>query len=53
MILNRRLLSTEAVTINNVKESSIISKLSCQPNCSIQNKVEKDGRKNIDFLIMN
>ena len=49
MILNRKLLSTEAVTINNVKESSIISKLSYQPNCSIQNKVEKDGRKNIDL----
>ena len=49
MSLNRRLLSTEAVTINNVKESSIISKLSNQPNCSIQNKVEKDGRKNIDL----
>ena len=51
MILNR---STEATTINNLKESSIISKLSYQPNFSIiNNKVEKDGRKNIDFLIMN
>ncbi len=47
MILNR---STEATTINNLKESSIISKLSYQPNFSIiNNKVEKDGRKNIDL----
>ena len=49
MVLNKSFQSTEAFTINNLKESSTISKLSYQPNISIINKVEKNGRKNIDL----
>ena len=49
MVLNKSFQSTEAFTINNLKESSTISKLSYQPNISIINKIEKNGRKNIDL----
>ena len=50
--LNNSLPSTEAITINNLKENSTISisKVSYQPFVSLQNnKVEKDDKKNIDL----
>jgi hypothetical protein len=49
LTLNRSFPSTEAVSINNIKESSTISKLSYQPNLSLNIKIEKDNRKNIDL----
>ncbi len=47
--LNKIFTSTEAVSINNLKESSTISKLSYQPNLSLNIKIEKDNRKIIDL----
>ena len=50
--LNNSFPSTEAITINNLKENSTtsISKVSYQPFVSLQNnKVEKDDKKNIDL----
>ena len=49
LILNRSFRSTEAVSINNLKESSTISKLSYQPNLSLNVNNEKDNRKNIEL----
>ena len=46
LILNRSFRSTEAVSINNLKESSTISKLSYQNNFV---KNEKDDKKNLDL----
>ena len=47
--LNKSFPSTEALTVNNMKDFSTISKLSYQPNLSLINKIEKDKRKNIDL----
>ena len=47
--LNKSFPSTEALTVNNMKDFSTISKLSYQPNLSLINKIEKDKMKNIDL----
>ena len=49
LTLNRSFPSTEAFSINNIKESSTISKLSYQPNLSLNVNNEKDNRKNIEL----